>query len=1558
MFNFACGDGATDPPPIDPPPPTQPPRATTLTVTPATANLTALGAVVQLSAQVRDQRGQPIAGAPVTWSSGDASVATVDAAGLAAGVGNGTATITAVSGSASGSATVTVEQVVATVAVSPAADTLLAAGDTVRLSAEAFDGNGHAVAGAEFAWSSSDLSVALVDDSGLVTGVADGRATITAAAGSASGTAEITVENPDRAALAAFYEATNGPDWTNSRDWLSSEPLRRWYGTEVDGEGRVIGLALSDNNAVGPIPPEIGDLSRLRYLHVSNNGLTGSIPPELARAGALTSLMISGNPLSGPLPLSLSALSLEELHYRDTELCVPDDDSFREWLRSIPSHEGTGVACTPHPDREILRALYEATDGANWNDDSGWLTEAPLHEWHGVSATADGRVVALDLYDNRLWGTLPPEVGSLSMLVSLDVRVNELTGSIPPELGNLAALQSLRLSGNALTGTIPPEMRGLSALATLSLNSNNLTGQIPTELGDLRRLEFLVLDRNRLSGPLPPELGDLSSLEYLDLSYNLLDGPVPARLLQLGELSTLFLHENGGLCVPGTAPFVTWLSRTSGAPRNFCNASDASVLESFYHATNSLGWANSDGWLGGQPLSAWHGVETDSLGRVRRLDLSRNRLMGSLAPELSELAALTDLNVAGNALSGSVPVAFTQLELREFDYSDTELCTPPDPSFREWLGAIGRHLGTGVECAPLSDRAVLERLYEATDGENWVTSDGWMTDEPLGNWYGVDVDEAGRVTDLILTSNYLAGSIPAELSYLTELQILQLPGNTLTGPVPAALGHLSRLTHLELAHNYLTGGIPRELGNLTALTRLDLASNRDLGGSIPPELGTLTGLMALRLNDTGLTGHIPTELGNLSRLHTLYLQGNFLIGRIPREVGNLSSLRELTLFDNVLTGPIPPELGRLTALEHLDAHGNDLTGMIPPSLGSLTSLRRLSLRSNRLSGGIPPDIGGLTQLWYLSLGKNELSGSIPREIGHLSALERLLLERNKLTGEIPAELGGLTALRDLDLSNNPAMRGTLPATLAALTRLDQLQLGGTQLCAPRTPSVLEWLRGIESRRVALCLELEGSTAYLTQAVQSHEFPVPLVAGESALLRVFVKAGSPTSVSMPPVRARFYVDGTETLVVNIPRGSATVPTEIVEGDLSTSANAEIPGSVIQPGLEMVVEIDPDATLDPGLGITARVPTTGRTAVAVRAMPPFAVTVIPFLLASDPDSSLIDTVRGLNPESELLWELSSLLPIANLEVDVHEPVTASRVDPLSLLSRTEAIRIMEGATGYYIGLVPMSAPGGIQGVANLGERSQASRPIPSTIAHEAGHSFNLSHAPCGGAGAPDPSFPHRNGTSGAWGFDSRTGELVSPRTGALMSYCRPRWISDYNFTNVVRYRLATEGDGSASTASPARSILVWGGVDAEQGLFLEPSFVVDAPAVLPRSGGVYRLIGSDAAGRELFSVNFDMPAVPDGNGSSSFAYSLRAEPEWARVLANITLSGPEGSVMLTRESDRPMAILLDALTGRVRGILRDGAQAASTWADTEEAISTGRRVKVLFSRGIPDSTAWER
>ena len=118
----------------------------------------------------------------------------------------------------------------------------------------------------------------------------------------------------DRAALAAFYEATGGRNWTQRDNWLTDAPLGNWHGVETDGDGRVTTLDLHENGLAGEIPSELGDLAALEHLNLSVNQVGGPIPSEIGNLTNLRQLRLSGNHLEGPVPGELGDLSkLEEL---------------------------------------------------------------------------------------------------------------------------------------------------------------------------------------------------------------------------------------------------------------------------------------------------------------------------------------------------------------------------------------------------------------------------------------------------------------------------------------------------------------------------------------------------------------------------------------------------------------------------------------------------------------------------------------------------------------------------------------------------------------------------------------------------------------------------------------------------------------------------------------------------------------------------------------------------------------------------------------------------------------------------------------------------------------------------------------------------------------------------------------------------------------------------------------------------------------------------------------------------------------------------------------------
>ena len=891
------------------------------------------------------------------------------------------------------------------------------------------------------------------------------------------------------------------------------------------------------------------------------------------------------------------------------------------------------------------------------------------------------------------------------------------------------------------------------------------------------------------------------------------------------------------------------------------------------------------------------------------------------------------------------------------------------------------------------DRDFLEALYRSTNGDAWVDRSNWLTDRPLDEWYGVRTDprtgSGHRVIALELGQNNLAGPIPPEIGNLDSLRHLDLVFNPLTGEIPPEIGKLSGLKFLRLMDNLLTGSIPPEIGNLSNLEEVvlfrthqsgpippeigGLASLRHLGiglvnlsGSIPPEIGDLTNLETLAITLTGIAGElppelgnltnlvelslaanaiggpIPPELGNLANLEALFIHGNRLTGEIPPELGNLTNLKALFIQFNQLTGEIPPELGNLASLEEMwgqaNSRGNNFTGRLPPELGDLANLRELNLSGNSLSGPIPATFGNLSDLRSLRLADNRLTGDLPPALGGLGDLEFLDLANNDLGGRIPPDFEGLRSLRELTLTGSSKMGSPLPGGLTELEDVRVLLAGGTGLCAPRTPDFRKWLRRIYKARISACGE---AAAYLTQAVQSREFPVPLIAGERALLRVFLTADEKNDEDLPGVTVRLYDDDDEIHSKYVAGKPGPIPTTVDEGDLGKSVNAEIPGGMIREDLEMVIEVD---SVDASLGVPRRIPEEGRAAIDVDSMPAVAITAIPFLWTSDPDSSIIDIVSDVSEEPmehELLHPTRALLPVADVEVVAHAPVESSTNSALALLSRTKAIRVLEGGTGYYMGTMAWPVTGAA-GVAYTPGRSSFSLPDSGVIAHELGHNMSLFHAPCGRPSGVDPSYPHPDGRTGAWGWDFETETLLSPETGDLMSYCHPRWISDYHFTNAARFRLSDEDDDELP-GPPRRSLLLWGGVSGDGTPFLEPAFVVNAPPALPDSAGDHRIEGLRADSTELFSLTFEMLDVADAEGASGFVFVLPAEPGWEDALAIIRLSGPAGSAAIDLETRRPMAILRDRTTGRVRAFL-----------DRLPADTSG--FEVHFSRGIPDPAAW--
>jgi|GEM_PF-1971026 len=292
------------------------------------------------------------------------------------------------------------------------------------------------------------------------------------------------------------------------------------------------------------------------------------------------------------------------------------------WLQPVQ-------AAIPSSERDALIALYNATDGANWNNNTEWLGAVGTEcSWFGVSCVNE-HVIVIGLSSNNLSGTIPAQLGQLSHLQELWLSWNQLTGAIPAELGQLSNLEILCLYWNQLTGTIPAQLGQLSQLHWLYLYWNQLTGAIPAELGQLSHLEAIRMSGNQLTGAIPAELGQLSNLWMLDLSWNQLSGAIPAQLGQLSQFHTLWLSGN---------------QLTGAIPAELGQLSNLQEL-----------------WLSGNQLTGAIPAQLGQLSLLQRLDLSGNQLTGAIPAQLGQLSQLQWLYLYDNQLTGTIPAQLGQL---------------------------------------------------------------------------------------------------------------------------------------------------------------------------------------------------------------------------------------------------------------------------------------------------------------------------------------------------------------------------------------------------------------------------------------------------------------------------------------------------------------------------------------------------------------------------------------------------------------------------------------------------------------------------------------------------------------------------------------------------------------------------------------------------------------------------------------------------------------------------------------------------------------------------------
>ena len=832
-------------------------------------------------------------------------------------------------------------------------------------------------------------------------------------------------------------------------------------------------LDLSRQNLVGGFGfsgtlPDFAGLPEIVEIYMADNSLNGSIPTTfLANVESTESITLDfrSNMLTGAIPSELSRFSDVQFFLSNNMINeIPQAICRNSWnkgpsnqsdcdhiLCAKGSYNTLGYASTTSPcvtcsedrsldyygsiqcgkdtEREILSQLYSELNGDGWSADDGWLSDADVCNWYGITCYSEGQkagqVQGIFLADNNLVGTLSSRIYKLQFLVSLELRRNTVWLSLDG-IANATNLKSLYLSETPvkslagigasnlellhltscnITGPFPAELFDVKTLQGLYLNYNSFEGTLPSEIHQLTALREFFLFHNKVSGQFPSEIGLLSNLVVLGVGGNLFTGSLPTQLNQLALLQTLSFQEEDGFSessdIEHDSGFDVGLS---GSLPPF----DGLIsLTELYLAKNSFEGPIPEDFLAG----------ISDTGRTVKVDLTRNKLRGAIPTSLTRFEDLR-LFLAGNMID-NVPDDICNkvgwMDGQMHDGCDALLCKPgsyndigrrniDNPCQACAFNASTFYYGSQA-CIPqkeddLDERSILFQLYRTLDGNSWTNRDNWLEDDrSICSWHGVHcaTDRDETIVRLELPANGLKGRMPASIYHLSSLQVLNVRGNEIDVDFHGAEA-TKTLVELNLDETKVSS--VKGIGKIQPLKILHLAQNDLLGEVLPDDLFDLTNLEFLDVSKSGLGGMLPESIGRLSQLVQLFCPENDITGTLPGGLGRLERLEVLDLSENMLVGNLPSEMASMTSLQSIfiDTFSRNGAGISGPllSFSTMPKLRNIYLGSNTLTGTIPADflagIDATNELVSVGLSWNSLTGTVPSELSRLKKLDIALTE--------------------------------------------------------------------------------------------------------------------------------------------------------------------------------------------------------------------------------------------------------------------------------------------------------------------------------------------------------------------------------------------------------------------------------------------------------------------------------------------------------------------------------------------------------------------------------------
>jgi len=346
-------------------------------------------------------------------------------------------------------------------------------------------------------------------------------------------------------ALKAIYTATNGQGWINNEGWLKdgTNPCTDWFGVTCTSDGNNIqSLSLSNNNLVGQIPEEIGDLTAIISVDFGLNKLSGPLPKSFSTLSKMYAMSLKENQFTGPLDFSqMTGLQFAHLDFN--------------------SFSGTLNSFCPCSTLKVLGLVN--------NQMYGQIPDCFV----GLT-----QLQTLQLGGNKLSGPIP--AFSAESLRALDLSRNAFSGA--PAFSKLMAatgITELDFFGNKLSGPISG-LSGHGSLVVFDVHDNKMTGTIPDDYAlSMRNLYILRAQKNNLYGFLPSTFSN-SSIPSFDFSDNQLYCPLPP-LPDTGAATCSYWTmdlANPSRCTIGQVCYVVVMGSGFVVGENaMCNFGDVSV---------------------------------------------------------------------------------------------------------------------------------------------------------------------------------------------------------------------------------------------------------------------------------------------------------------------------------------------------------------------------------------------------------------------------------------------------------------------------------------------------------------------------------------------------------------------------------------------------------------------------------------------------------------------------------------------------------------------------------------------------------------------------------------------------------------------------------------------------------------------------------------------------------------------------------------------------------------------------------------------------------------------